>query len=259
MPTLQFISGAGSGSTVATGVVGQIAALNQSIANLNNVYFQYYSTGATTNNSVSFYLNGKLTTVTNVDPTLKLVDYLRYQTPYKGVKQHCRQGGCGVCAVMVSYYDTDSATFRNVSINSCLKLVVQCDGLAIWTTEGIKISTTQYHPVQERIAKTYGLQCGACTTAQVMSQYTALQPGTFMQRSNYQQLEKNFDGNLCRCSCYPGILKMARSFLPTGPYSAQVYNTDGSIAGWDLSATGAGAASTGSAAFYSNLGSSTSG
>jgi hypothetical protein len=76
MPTLQFITGSGSGSTVAQGVVGQIAALNQSIANLNSVYFQYYSTGATTNNSVSFYLNGNLTTISNVDPTLTLVDDL---------------------------------------------------------------------------------------------------------------------------------------------------------------------------------------
>ncbi len=30
MPTLQFITGSGSGSTVAQGVVGQIAALNRS-------------------------------------------------------------------------------------------------------------------------------------------------------------------------------------------------------------------------------------
>jgi xanthine dehydrogenase iron-sulfur cluster and FAD-binding subunit A/xanthine dehydrogenase molybdopterin-binding subunit B len=237
MPTLQFITGSGSGSTVAQGVVGQIAALNQSIANLNNVYFQYYSTGATTNNSVSFYLNGKLTTISNVDPTLTLVDYLRYSTPFKGVKVHCRQGGCGVCAVMISYYDSDSATFRNVSVNSCLKLVVQCDGLAIWTTEGIK-SIYQYHPVQERIAKTYGLQCGACTTAQVMSQYTALQPGTFMQRAEYEFLEKNFDGNLCRCSCYPGIIAMARSFLPTGTHCPKVFDPSGNLLGWDLNATG---------------------
>jgi xanthine dehydrogenase iron-sulfur cluster and FAD-binding subunit A/xanthine dehydrogenase molybdopterin-binding subunit B len=254
MPTLQFITGSGSGSTVATGVVGQIAALNQSIANLNNVYFQYYSTGATTNNSVSFYLNGNLVTISNVDPTLTLVDYLRYQTPYKGVKQHCRQGGCGVCAVMVSYYDSDSATFRNVSLNSCLKLVVQCDGLAIWTTEGIKISSDKYHPVQERIAKTYGLQCGACTTAQVMSQYTALQTGTFMQRAEYTFLEKNFDGNLCRCSCYPGIIKMARSFLPTGPGCPQVWSGP-TLLGWDLNATGpAGANTNPDDGFYSNLG-----
>jgi hypothetical protein len=70
---------------------------------------------------------------------LKLVDYISYSTPFQGTKQHCRAGGCGVCAVMISYYDSDSQSFRNVSVNSCLRLLVQCDGIAIWTTEGIKI------------------------------------------------------------------------------------------------------------------------
>lgn len=258
MPTLQFISGAGSGNSVAQGVNGQISALNTTISNLNAVYTNYYASG-NLNTSITFYLNGKLTTVKNVDPTMKLVDYIRYQTPYQGTKQHCRAGGCGVCAVMISYYDTDSQSFRNVSVNSCLRLLVQCDGVAIWTTEGIKISKTQYHPVQERIAKTYGLQCGACTTGQVMAQYTALQPGTFMQKAEYQYLEKNFDGNLCRCSCYPGIIKMARSFLPSGAAgSPQVYD-GATLVGWDLNATGPGSASTGAdGGFYTNYGSSTS-
>jgi xanthine dehydrogenase molybdopterin-binding subunit B/xanthine dehydrogenase iron-sulfur cluster and FAD-binding subunit A len=205
---------------------------------------------------IQFYLNGSLVTISRPDPTMTLVDYLRYYTPYRGVKQHCRQGGCGVCAVMISFYDTDSAVWRNISANSCLKLLVSCDGQMITTTEGIKLSASQYHPVQERIAKTYGLQCGACTTAQVMTQYTALQANTYMQRANYSLLEKNFDGNLCRCSCYPGIIKMARSFLPTGTNgSPQVYNAAGQFIGWDLNATGPGSATTGADdGFYFALG-----
>ncbi len=218
------------------------------------------SPSSTTTSSISFYLNGKLVNIQNPDPSMTLLDYLRYYTPYKGVKQHCRQGGCGVCAVMTSYYDSDSGIWRNVSLNACLHLLVTCDGTAVWTTEGIKISSQQYHPIQERIAKTYGLQCGACTTAQVMTQYTALQPGTFMQRNQYEFLEKNFDGNLCRCSCYPGIIKMARSFLPPGLNgSPQVYDSTGALIGWDLNATGPASATTGTDdGFYSNLGNLTS-
>jgi len=237
-----------------------IANLQTQVAALQNVMNSY--AGGT----INFYLNGSKVTIQNPDPKMTLVDYLRYYTPYKGVKQYCRQGGCGVCTVMLSYYDQDSATFRNVSINSCLHLLVNCDGCLITTTEGIKTSATQYHPIQERIAKTYGFQCGACTTGIVMTQYTSMQPGTFMQRPTYQFLEKNFDGNLCRCSCYPGIIKMARSFLPPDQDgSPQVYNninnsSTGTLLGWDLNATGPGSATTGADdGFYSNLGSSTSG
>lgn len=164
--------------------------------------------------TITFMLNGELTTVTNPDPTMSLSQYLRRHTPYTGTKVNCAQGGCGVCAVMISYKDLADNSIRNVSVNSCLMLLVNCDNKVVTTTEGIGGRKKGYHPVQERIAKTHGLQCGACTAGQVMTQYVALQPGNFMQKNDYFSLVKNFDGNICRCSSYLGILKMAKSFLP---------------------------------------------
>jgi len=132
---------------------------------------------------------------------------------------------------MVSYYDKQDKIIRNVSVNSCLMLLVNCDGKVITTTEGIGGQGKPYHAVQERIAKTYGLQCGACTAGMVMTQYTSLQPNTFMQTLDYSLVEKNFDGNLCRCSCYVGIIKMAKSFYP----EHQVKDANGNITGYNLS------------------------
>lgn len=47
-------------------------------------------------------------------------------------------------------------------------------GMAITTVEGIGSTHTNLHPVQERIAKAHGSQCGFCTPGIVMSMYALL-------------------------------------------------------------------------------------
>lgn len=168
-----------------------------------------------TPSSITFMLNGKKTTVKNPDPTLSLLDFLRYHTNLTGTRKFCNQGGCGVCIVMLSFKDQQDGLLRNVSINSCLKRLVQCHGCAITTTEGIGSSKVGFHAVQSRISLNQGLQCGACTPGQVMSIYSALQPNTYTQQiTSSGMVEKLLDGNLCRCSCYYGIIKTAKSFAP---------------------------------------------
>ena len=166
-----------------------------------------------TYNNITFILNSKKVTIKNPDPTMSLLDFLRYHTSTTGTRKFCNQGGCGVCIVMHSYKDSQDGLLRNVSINACMKKLVQCHGTVVTTTEGIGSSKTGFHAVQSRIAYNQGLQCGACTPGQVMSIYTCLQPNTFTQDlSNSNKAEKMLDGNLCRCSCYLGIIKTAKSF-----------------------------------------------
>jgi len=166
--------------------------------------------------SITFMLNSKKLTIKNPDPTESLLDFLRYKTQFTGTRKFCNQGGCGVCIVMLSYKDPLDGLLRNVSINSCLKRLVQCNGCAITTTEGIGNSKVGFHAVQEQISLNQGLQCGACTPGQVMSIYSALQPNTLMKTitTHSNKAEKLLDGNLCRCSCYLGIIKTAKSFGP---------------------------------------------
>jgi xanthine dehydrogenase iron-sulfur cluster and FAD-binding subunit A len=55
------------------------------------------------------------------------------------------------------------------SINACLRPVLACDGMSITTVEGIGSQRDTFHPVQERVAKCNGSQCGFCTPGHVMS------------------------------------------------------------------------------------------
>jgi len=61
-----------------------------------------------------------------------------------------------------------------MSVNACLCPVVSIHGCAIITVEGIGNTKTRLHPVQERIAKSHGSQCGFCTPGIVMSVYAML-------------------------------------------------------------------------------------
>lgn len=227
MPTLQFISGAGSGSTVATGVVGQIAALNQSIANLTSqVNSLYLNTNVST---ITFILNGNIVTVNNPDPEQTLVTYLRNYTPYTATKQGCNQGGCGICTVMLSYQDFDGSLV-NVNINSCLLKLVNCNGLAITTNEGLG-NIQLPHTLQIMFSKVGAFQCGYCTSAHIMSIYTSFQTQNNQTNNgltpSFDNTEKNLDGNLCRCTSSRPIIEayktamISSSGATTNPYINQ--------------------------------------
>lgn len=83
-------------------------------------------------------------------------------------------------------------------------------GLAVTTVEGIGSTRTRLHPVQERIAKAHGSQCGFCTPGIVMSMYSLLR-----SKSNitFNDMEVAFQGNLCRCTGYRAIIEGYKTFL----------------------------------------------
>jgi xanthine dehydrogenase/oxidase len=64
------------------------------------------------------------------------------------------------------------------------------DGKHIVTVEGIGKSNNP-HPVQERIAKLHGSQCGFCTPGIVMSLYTLLRNEP---NPTEEMIEESFDG-----------------------------------------------------------------
>lgn len=82
-------------------------------------------------------------------------------------------------------------------------------GLAVTTIEGIGSTRTKLHPVQERIAKAHGSQCGFCTPGIVMSMYTVLRN---KPRPSMHDLEIAFQGNLCRCTGYRPIIEGYKTF-----------------------------------------------
>lgn len=66
-------------------------------------------------------------------------------------------------------------------------------GLAITTIEGIGSVKTILHPVQERIAKAHGSQCGFCTPGIIMSMYALLRTAP---KPSMKDLEIAFQGNI---------------------------------------------------------------
>lgn len=99
----------------------------------------------------------------NPDPECTLLTYLRQTLRLCGTKLGCAEGGCGACTVMVSKFDRISNKVKHFAVNACLAPVCSMHGLSVTTVEGIGNTRTKLHPVQERIAKAHGSQCGFCT------------------------------------------------------------------------------------------------
>uniref|UniRef100_A0A8C8VRY5 xanthine dehydrogenase n=1 Tax=Peromyscus maniculatus bairdii TaxID=230844 RepID=A0A8C8VRY5_PERMB len=126
-----------------------------------------------------------------------------------GTKYGCGGGGCGACTVMVSRYNPSTKTIRHHPVNACLTPICSLHGAAVTTVEGIGSTTTRLHPVQERIAKCHGTQCGFCTPGMVMSMYTLLRNHP---EPTLDQLTDALGGNLCRCTGYRPIIDACKTF-----------------------------------------------
>ncbi|XP_067010051.2 xanthine dehydrogenase [Anabrus simplex] len=177
-----------------------------------------------TSNTLVLFVNGKKVVDDNVDPEWTLLYYLRSKLRLCGTKLGCAEGGCGACTVMVSKYNRQLQKVVHLAVNACLAPVCAMHGLAVTTVEGIGSTKTRLHPVQERIAKAHGSQCGFCTPGIVMSMYALLrnQPVPSMA-----DLEVAFQGNLCRCTGYRPIIEGFRSFTEDWEHGRMIQNGTG--------------------------------
>ena len=162
---------------------------------------------------VVFYVNGSRIALQDPDPALLLVDYLR-SSGLTGTKLSCGEGGCGACTVMLARWDAGGRRVVRRSVNSCLRPVASIDGMAVTTVEGIGNSRDGLHPLQDRLAKGNGSQCGYCSPGFVMTAYSYLREH---EQPSERELEDAFAGNLCRCTGYRPILDVMRSFATTPP------------------------------------------
>ncbi|XP_049867765.1 xanthine dehydrogenase-like [Pectinophora gossypiella] len=111
---------------------------------------------------------------------------------------------------MVSQYSRHEERVKHISVNSCLMPVCAMHGLAVTTVEGIGSTQDRLHPVQERIAKAHGSQCGFCTPGIVMSMYTLLRNKNTI---DYADIDTALQGNLCRCTGYRPIIEGFKTFM----------------------------------------------
>jgi xanthine dehydrogenase/oxidase len=171
-----------------------------------------------TTSVLSFHLNGTPITLHNADPHSTLLDFIRSQRSLKGTKLGCGEGGCGACTVVVQHLHPTNARISHLAVNACLAPLVSVEGKHVLTVEALG-SAENPHPLQERIARYNGSQCGFCTPGIVMSLYALLRnaydPLTEKYRLAAEEVELKgaLDGNLCRCTGYKTILEAARTFV----------------------------------------------
>jgi xanthine dehydrogenase YagT iron-sulfur-binding subunit len=68
----------------------------------------------------------------------------------------------------------------------------------VTTVEGLSTGE-RLHPVQQAFLDQDALQCGFCTSGQIMSAVAAVQ-------QDVQDVREFMSGNLCRCSAYPNMV-----------------------------------------------------
>ncbi|XP_055489384.1 uncharacterized protein LOC129695930 [Leucoraja erinacea] len=168
---------------------------------------------STTAGQLLLTVNGVSHDVKCKDPLMSLAEYLRTILQHCGTKLMCREGGCGCCVVVVEYDDPLRPEKRTESINSCLCPIGSLLSLKnhnVITIEALGSVKKGLHPIQQRLADYNGSQCGYCSPGFVMQMYGLLKNDP---NPSLQEVEDNFDGNVCRCTGYRPILDAMKSFV----------------------------------------------
>lgn len=137
-------------------------------------------------------INGKSIEM-DIDPGLRLLDFLRETLGLTGTKEGCGEGECGACTVLL-----DGKT-----VNSCLLMAAQIHGRTLTTIEGLE-TEEGLDPVQQAFLDNGAVQCGYCIPGMVLSAKALLDENP---KPSDEEIKESISGNLCRCTGYDKILK----------------------------------------------------
>ena len=140
---------------------------------------------------ISLEVNGR-TEALDVDPGVTLLDALRERLEITGPKKGCDRGQCGACTVHVG----------GRPVLSCLTLAATVRE-PVTTIEGLA-DGDNLHPVQRAFVERDALQCGFCTSGQIMSAVAAVE-------QDVEDVREFMSGNICRCAAYPNIVAAIES------------------------------------------------
>jgi aerobic-type carbon monoxide dehydrogenase small subunit (CoxS/CutS family) len=122
-----------------------------------------------------------------------LVDFLRMDLGLTGTKASCELQVCGACSVLVD----------GKPVSSCTYLAADIDGRSVETVEGLATDGV-LHPLQQCFVDAFALQCGFCTPGYLMMAKALLDQ---TPHPTAEQVERQLDGNICRCTGYRPILQ----------------------------------------------------
>ena len=158
---------------------------------------------------ISFLLNDELKQLSDTDPNLTVLEYLRDDLSMTGTKEGCASGDCGACTVVTAELAPGGERLQYQTSNSCIALVGSLHGKQLLTVEHLR-SKKGLHIAQSCMVDSHGSQCGFCTPGFVMS--------LFCYRKNNMELDPEtikeaLGGNLCRCTGYKPILDGAKKMF----------------------------------------------
>lgn len=126
-----------------------------------------------------------------------LLEFLRDELELTGTKEGCDEGECGACTVLLD----------GSPVNSCLVLAIEADGREILTVEGLA-KDGRIHPLQEAFMEEGAVQCGFCTPGMLLSALACLDR---YPDPTEEQIRKELEGNLCRCTGYTRIVRAVQA------------------------------------------------
>ena len=141
---------------------------------------------------IEMKVNGKAVEI-ETDPLRRLLDVLREELEWTGVKEGCGEGECGSCSVLRD----------GLLVNSCMVPVGTCDGSEIVTPEGLA-DTERGKIIVDAYADSGAVQCGFCTPGMMMATEALLRENP---QPNEAEVREGLAGNLCRCTGYDMIVE----------------------------------------------------
>lgn len=127
-----------------------------------------------------------------VDPSMTLLQFLRYELKLFGTKEGCGEGECGACTIIMN----------GRTVDSCLVLAIEANGADITTVEGLS-KDGNLSILQQEFITDDGLQCGFCTPGMLMSARNLLDRHP---DPTIEEIKEGIAGNFCRCTGYQPII-----------------------------------------------------
>ena len=152
-------------------------------------------------NKITFMLNNK-TVETDKNPASRLLDILREDFNYTGVKEGCGEGECGACAVLLN----------DRLVNSCLVPLANVHNQSVLTIEGLS-QTKQGKLLIDCYSKEGAVQCGFCTPGMLMASHSLLSENP---HPTDLEIKIGLSGNLCRCTGYNMIVNAVQRAAKEG-------------------------------------------
>ena len=144
---------------------------------------------------IKFTLNHKPIEV-DVDPSRRLLDFIREDMHLSGTKEGCGEGSCGACVVLMDGY----------SVNSCLIPMANVIGHDIVTIDEFK-NTKEFEVLYAAFSEEGGSQCGFCTPGMIIASQSLL---AHNPHPTEEEIKAGLAGNLCRCTGYQAIIQAVK-------------------------------------------------